>query len=146
MNPMKLVIPLHSLYWSIHTKDESKRGTAFAFIFGVNWLWRCGVTASFEVFFFLMTWNVMEWQVSWNSWLSWWISLGYWNLFLQQIRPKSVTVQSYFTNVDTEVFVQSILTQYHVLLQIEKINFSIKLLSEVWLDGSFRLLSPNVSN
>ena len=33
---MKLVIPLHSLYWSIHTKDESKRKTAFAFIFGVN--------------------------------------------------------------------------------------------------------------
>ena len=27
---------LHSLYWSIHTKDESKRGTAFAFILGVN--------------------------------------------------------------------------------------------------------------
>ena len=25
-----------SLYWSIHTKDESKRGIAFAFIFGVN--------------------------------------------------------------------------------------------------------------
>ena len=36
MNSMKLVIPLHSLYWSIHTKDESKRRTAFAFIFGVN--------------------------------------------------------------------------------------------------------------
>ena len=36
MNAMKLVISLHSLYWSIHTKDESKRGTAFAFIFGVN--------------------------------------------------------------------------------------------------------------
>ena len=36
MNSMKLVIPLHSLYWSIHTKDESKRETAFAFIFGVN--------------------------------------------------------------------------------------------------------------
>ena len=36
MNSLKLVIPLHSLYWSIHTKDESKRGTAFAFIFGVN--------------------------------------------------------------------------------------------------------------
>ena len=51
MNYMKLVIPLHSLYWSIHTKDESKRGTAFAFIFGVNWLWRCGVTAPFGVFF-----------------------------------------------------------------------------------------------
>ena len=40
MNSMKLVIPLHSLYESIHTKDESKRGTAFTFIFGVNWLWR----------------------------------------------------------------------------------------------------------
>ena len=36
MNSMKLVVPLRSLYWSIHTKDESKRGTAFAFIFGVN--------------------------------------------------------------------------------------------------------------
>ena len=36
MNSMKFVIPLHSLYWSIHTNDESKRGTAFAFIFGVN--------------------------------------------------------------------------------------------------------------
>ena len=36
MNSMKLVIPSHSLYWSIHTKDESKRGTAFAFIFGVD--------------------------------------------------------------------------------------------------------------
>ena len=36
MNSMKVVIPLHSLYWSIHTKDESKRGPAFAFIFGVN--------------------------------------------------------------------------------------------------------------
>ena len=36
MSSVKLVIPLHSLYWSIHTKDESKRGTAFAFIFGVN--------------------------------------------------------------------------------------------------------------
>ena len=35
MNSMKLVIPLLSLYWSIHTKDESKCGTAFAFIFGV---------------------------------------------------------------------------------------------------------------
>ena len=27
---------LYSLYWSIHTKDESKRDSAFAFIFGVN--------------------------------------------------------------------------------------------------------------
>ena len=58
INSMKLVIPLHWLYWSIHTKDESKRGTAFAFIFGVNWLWRLGVTASCGVFFYEM--NVME--------------------------------------------------------------------------------------
>ena len=36
MNSMKVVILVHSLYWSIHIKDESKRGTAFAFIFGVN--------------------------------------------------------------------------------------------------------------
>ena len=36
MKSMELVIPLHSLNWSIHTIDESKRGTAFAFIFGVN--------------------------------------------------------------------------------------------------------------
>ena len=35
MNSMKLAFPLRSSYWSIHTKD------------GVNWLWRCGVTASF---------------------------------------------------------------------------------------------------
>ena len=40
MNSMKVFIPL--LYWSIHTKDEGKHGTAFAFIFGVNWLWRSG--------------------------------------------------------------------------------------------------------
>ena len=45
-------------YWSIHTKDESKCETAFAFIFGVNWLWFC------------MEWNVTEWQVSWNSWIA----------------------------------------------------------------------------
>ena len=38
---------------SIHTKDESKRGSAFAFIFGVNWP---------------VQWDVTEWQVSWNSW------------------------------------------------------------------------------
>ena len=56
---MKLVIPLYSVYWSIHTKDESKRGTAFAFIFGVNRLWCCGVTASFGVFFHEMKYNGM---------------------------------------------------------------------------------------
>ena len=50
MNSMKFVIPLHlisqkkdsklccetSTAESIHTKDESKRGPAFAFIFSVN--------------------------------------------------------------------------------------------------------------
>ena len=36
MNYLKLVIPLHSLYWSVHAKDETKHGMAFAFIFGVN--------------------------------------------------------------------------------------------------------------
>ena len=56
---MKVVIPLHPLYWSIHTKDESKRGTVFAFIFGVNWLWRCGVTASFGVLFHELKYNGM---------------------------------------------------------------------------------------
>ena len=56
MNSTKLVIPLHSSYWSIHTKDESKCETAFAFIFGVNWLWHCSVTASFGVSF---SWNIM---------------------------------------------------------------------------------------
>ena len=49
MNSMKLVIRLHWVYWSIHTKDESKRETAFAFIFDVNWLCHCGVTALFGV-------------------------------------------------------------------------------------------------
>ena len=42
---------------SIHAKDESKRGSVFAFIFGVNWLWRCGVTASFGVFFHEIKYN-----------------------------------------------------------------------------------------
>ena len=50
MNSIRLVILLHSFYWSIQTKDESKRGSAFAFIFGVNWLWRCGVAALFGIF------------------------------------------------------------------------------------------------
>ena len=36
MNSKKRVILLHSLYWLIHTKDESKHGTVFAFIFGVK--------------------------------------------------------------------------------------------------------------
>ena len=50
MNSMKFIIPLHfislkkdskrccdtTMLESIHTKDESKRGSAFAFIFGVN--------------------------------------------------------------------------------------------------------------
>ena len=36
MNSMKFVSRSRPWYWSIHTKDESKRRTAFAFIFGVN--------------------------------------------------------------------------------------------------------------
>ena len=56
-NVIGAVNRLHSLHWSIHTKDESKRGTALAFIFGVNWLRRCCVTTSFGVFFF--SWNRM---------------------------------------------------------------------------------------
>ena len=48
MNSMTVVIPVHFMKKdskrccdtttpeSIHTKDESKRGSAFAFIFGVN--------------------------------------------------------------------------------------------------------------
>ena len=73
-----IVILLHFISWkktpndavtpqchrSIHIKDESKCGIAFAFIFGVNWLWRCGDTASFGVFFQEL--NVTKWQVSWN--------------------------------------------------------------------------------
>ena len=35
INFMELVILLHSLYWSFHTKDETKRGTAFAFLLGL---------------------------------------------------------------------------------------------------------------
>ena len=51
MNSKKIVIPLHFLSWkktpkqccdtttpeSIHSKDEGKHGSAFAFIFSVNW-------------------------------------------------------------------------------------------------------------
>ena len=44
MNSMKLVIPLHSLYWLIHTAEPS-------WLSCVNWLWRCGVTALFGIFF-----------------------------------------------------------------------------------------------
>ena len=50
-NMIRDINRLHSWYWSIHTKDESKRETAFAFIFGVNWLWHGGVTALFSIFF-----------------------------------------------------------------------------------------------
>ena len=43
----------------MHTKDESKRATAFASIFGVHWLWRCDVTASFGVYFHVIKRNGM---------------------------------------------------------------------------------------
>ena len=71
MNSMKLVIQLYSLYWSIHTKDESKRRIAFAFIFGVNWLWRCGVTASFGVFFHEITCNGMTSFMEFRIYFRW---------------------------------------------------------------------------
>ena len=48
-------------------KMKANAEPQFAFIFGVNWLWYCGVTASFGVFFHKE--NVTEWQFSWNSWL-----------------------------------------------------------------------------
>ena len=70
---MKLVIPLHSLYWSIHTKDESKCETAFAFIFAVNWLWRCGVTTLFGVFFQEIKCNGMR---SFTEFISGLLTLG----------------------------------------------------------------------
>ena len=91
MNSMKLVIPLHfiywktkflilagsafspntiragnqlhSLYWSIHTKDESKRETAFAFISSLVWI-DSGVVVSQHC---LEKLNVTEWWFSWNS-------------------------------------------------------------------------------
>ena len=61
LKSIKRVIPYHSLFWSIHTKNESKRGTAFAFIYGVNWLWHHPLEC------FVMKLNVTEWQVSWYS-------------------------------------------------------------------------------
>ena len=47
MNSMKLVNPLHH----IELVNSHQRWTAFVFILGVNWLWHCGVTASFVVCF-----------------------------------------------------------------------------------------------
>ena len=70
MNSMKLVIPFPFISWkknnskrccdtttpeSIHTQDERKRGSTFAFIFGVNWP---------------VQWLKTEWRVSWNSCLA----------------------------------------------------------------------------
>ena len=64
--PWNLSFRYISLYWSIHTKNESKRVIAFAFIFGVNWLKCCGVTASFVVFFHEIKCNRMTSFI--NSW------------------------------------------------------------------------------
>ena len=64
MNSMKLIIPLYFISWKktpndavtpqrqsqLTPKMKAKRGSAFAFIFGVNWPWRCGVTALFGFF------------------------------------------------------------------------------------------------
>ena len=57
--PRNLSFCYKSLYWSIHTKDENKCRTAFAFIFGVIWLLRCGVTAWLGVFFLEIKCNGM---------------------------------------------------------------------------------------
>ena len=65
---------------SIHTKDESKRGSVFAFIFGVNWLWPCGVKASFGVFFHEIICNGMTSFMEFMQWLSCPISCPWWNL------------------------------------------------------------------
>ena len=78
---MKLVIPLHWLYWSIHTKDESKRGTAFAFIFGMNWLWRCGVTASFGVFLHEIKCDRMTSFMEFTICSSCYVLFAFWQLF-----------------------------------------------------------------
>ena len=59
MNSMKLVFPLRSLYWSIHAKDESKRGTAFEHLWCELTLVCCGVIASFGVFFHELECNGM---------------------------------------------------------------------------------------
>ena len=63
MNSTKLVILLHSLHWSNHTKDESKRGTAFAFIFGelTQALWCHSIIWS------LFSWNSCELQASYMA-------------------------------------------------------------------------------
>ena len=56
MNSMKLVITLHSLYWSIHTKDESKRGSAFAFILvSIDLCNECNGMTSFMEFIHFLT-------------------------------------------------------------------------------------------
>ena len=54
---MKLVIPLHLLYWSNHIKDESKCGFGFAFIFGVNWLWLTAPIIFGKIHFLLISEN-----------------------------------------------------------------------------------------
>ena len=88
MNSMKLVIPLHSLHWSIHTKDESKCRNTFAFIFGVNRLWRCGVTASSGVFFREIKRNsmtsFMEFMIASYLKLFWlqMVTVGNWTVWL----------------------------------------------------------------
>ena len=56
LNSMKLVILLHSLYWSIHTKDESKRGNRVCFH-----LW-CELTLALwchSIVWSLFSWNKM---------------------------------------------------------------------------------------
>ena len=79
MSSMKLAIPLYFISWkkeskwcrdtttpeSIHTKDESKRGSAFGFIFGVNWpvlwMWRNDKFHGIH--------DKINWNASSNIWL-----------------------------------------------------------------------------
>ena len=86
--PCKLVIPSRFISWkthflmlaesgilpnmtpeSIHTKDESKRGFAFAFIFGVNWpvQWMQSVITLIIFWQNALPANIRKWVHSWNK-------------------------------------------------------------------------------
>ena len=60
----------HSVTFIIVVNSHQRWKQMFAFIFGVNWLWHCGVTASFGVFFHEMKCNgltsFMEFMSSWH--------------------------------------------------------------------------------
>ena len=75
MNSMKLVIPLHWLYW-VNSNQRWKQ-TRFSVCFH-PW---CELTS---------TMNVTEWQVSWNSWIPFWGWIyGFLMLYAAADRKKS---------------------------------------------------------